>query len=102
MKEYRMTPKGTLYPLDDILRTFPDITRLDWWADLVPVQIEEGKLEETQDKLWAIYGENGLKAAPLIDLIKPYQILYNVTQSTLSQFLRNIPNSDVPECDILG
>lgn len=97
-----MTPKGTLYPLDDILKAFPDITCLDWWADLLPLQIEEEKFKETQDKLWAIYGEGPSKHKAMIDLMKPYQILYNVSQCHISQCLNNIPDSDVPECNILG
>lgn len=95
-----MTPLGTLYPLDDILRNFPDITVLDWWNDLLPVMVEDDKREETQQKLWAIYEGRG--SIPMINMIKPYQIIYNVAQCTTSQFLNNIPDSDVPECDILG
>lgn len=100
MKEYRMTPKGTLYPKEETIRMFPALEDEKYWEGLTPVFVEDSKFKETQEKLWMIYGEIN-DARPLL-VSKSQQKLNEYARFDFNSIVDHYVNSDVPSCDILG
>lgn len=102
--EYRMTPKGTLYPKEETIRMFPALEDEKYWEGLTSVFVEDDdKFQELQEKLWMIYADLD-DARPVFSpkIDKQQKILNDSNRFNFNAIVDHYVNSDVPSCDILG